>query len=91
MPLYDYRCSECEFVHTAMKPIDERHADTCTECGKEAKQVILKSAALPIGKMGCDSAFSTAYGKWEKMQRSKNSSGGQWDSNNESYGGYHEK
>lgn len=52
---------------------------------------MLKAAALPIGKMGCDSGFPTAYGKWEKMQRSKNQSGGQWDSNNERYGGYHEK
>jgi putative FmdB family regulatory protein len=91
MPVYDYRCGECNHVFTKMKPIDERRTDTCPECKSDAKQVILKTAALPIGKMGCDPAFPTAWDKWEKRQRSKAKEGGQWDSNNERYGGYHEK
>jgi putative FmdB family regulatory protein len=91
MPVYDYRCDECEHVFTLLKPVDERLTDTCPECKSSATYVMLKAAALPIGKMGCDSGFPTAYSKWEKMQRSKNQSGGQWDSNNERWGGYHEK
>jgi putative FmdB family regulatory protein len=91
MPLYDYRCSECEFEFANLKKVDERKLDECPKCASIAHLIFLKSAKIPIGKMGCDSGFPTAYAKWEKMQRSKNTVGGMWDSNNERYGGYHEK
>lgn len=91
MPIYEYNCEECDHYFTRLKKIDERLIDTCPKCESSVKQVIFSSAKLPIGKMGCDPSFSTAYGKWEKMQRSKSKVGGQWDSNNERWGGHHEK
>lgn len=90
MPLYDYRCPKCSHVFDALKKVDDRHSAPCPECGATAEHKILKAAALDY-RMGTDPGFPTAYDKWAKIQRSKNKEGGIWDSNNNRYGGDHEK
>lgn len=90
MPIYDYRCPECQHVFDALKKVDDRHTATCPECGGTGEHKILKAAALDW-KMGVSHDFPTAADKWAKIQRSKNQKGGDWDSNNNRYGGDHER
>jgi putative FmdB family regulatory protein len=41
MPIYDYRCTSCDFKKEVMRKISDEQLTTCPECGKEtfAKQV----------------------------------------------------
>ena len=70
--------------------MEQREYHTCPQCGEEAKQVL-----TPVHfdyRMGIDSGFPTAYDRWEKIQKQKNrETGGMWDSNNNRYGGEHER
>jgi len=92
MPLYDYRCQDCEAVFTELVKYEDRDVQPCPHCGGTGDYKVLKVASLDVLHMGCDPAFPSAYDKWAKIQRAKNSKdGGQWDSNNNRYGGDHEK
>lgn len=85
MPVYTYECT-CGSYTEVLRPVAERHQPAeCEACGKEAKLVITPVAFDNLG-MGVDSGFPTAYDRWAKLQRSKNT-GKQWDSNNRRYGG----
>ena len=35
MPLYDYRCSECELDFSEVTSVDKRDSIKCPECGKK--------------------------------------------------------
>jgi len=90
MPLYAYECS-CGHVTEEMRRIDDRHEPgVCEECGGQTAFAILTPTALDNLNMGLDRDFPTAWDRWEKIQRSKNT-GKQWDSNNRRYGGDWEK
>ncbi len=39
MPLYDFKCTECDNVFEDLKSMDTKTVP-CTECGKEAKRQI---------------------------------------------------
>lgn len=38
MPLYEYRCEECEKVFDAIVSVSERDETTCPECGEPAER-----------------------------------------------------
>jgi putative FmdB family regulatory protein len=87
MPIYTY---ECPAGHESedLKKVDDRHTNPCPECGATAT---LRMEPVHFdGRMGLDPGFPTAYDRWAKVQRAKNS-GKQWDSANRSYGGEFEK
>jgi putative FmdB family regulatory protein len=89
MPLYQYECS-CGAIAEELRSVEARHDPvTCADCGKPAKLAVCPVAFDNLG-MGVDRDFPTAWDKWEKLQRSKNT-GKQWDSNNRRYGGEWEK
>lgn len=89
MPIYSYECS-CGAVTEELRGVSRRNdAMECPECGGEAKLAITPVAFDNL-RMGVDSGFPTAYDRWAKLQRSKNT-GKQWDSNNRRYGGEWEK
>jgi hypothetical protein len=58
-------------------------------CGQNANIAVTPVAFDNLG-MGLSKDFPTAWDKWDKLQRSKNT-GKQWDSNNRRYGGDWEK
>ena len=63
MPLYDYRCIECDTVFSGMKTITERKTSVCPNCNGDAKQLI---SAPTIALDGTDPGFPTAYAAWAK-------------------------
>ena len=87
MPMYDYRCPNCGHEFDELRRHAERAHAPCPECGGNAEQKILKAPALDW-KMGVSPDFPTAWDRWGKIQRAKNT-GEQRDSNNDRYGGDH--
>lgn len=89
MPIYTYECS-CGTVTEDLRSVSARHDPViCPACGKNAALAVTPVAFDNL-HMGVDPAFPTAYDRWAKLQRSKNT-GKQWDSNNRRYGGEWEK
>jgi putative FmdB family regulatory protein len=91
MPLYDYRCRQCNEKFEAAAKIADCDADQPHEgCGGSGKRII--SAVHFDGKMGLDPDFATFSDKWAK-QHEKRATGKRkhWDSNNTRYGGEYEK
>jgi putative FmdB family regulatory protein len=89
MPIYTYECP-CGVYTEELRSVAARHEPAqCEACGKESTLVVTPVAFDNLG-MGIDKGFPTAWDKWEKIQRSKNT-GKQWDSNNRRYGGEWEK
>lgn len=89
MPIYEYRCPECDTVFDELKKVADRKTHDCPQCGATAN--VLVSRTHLDYRMGVSYDFPTAAAKWDKIQRSKNQKGGTWDSNNNRYGGEHEK
>lgn len=85
MPVYDYRCPACQHAFDALRSVADRATAPCPECGENADQKIWKAAAIDW-KIGTSPDFPTAYDRWAKIQRAKNT-GEQRDSNNDRYGG----
>ena len=40
MPMYEYRCTECEYQFELRQKFSDPPADECPECGKEAEKII---------------------------------------------------
>lgn len=90
MPLYEYLCPECDERFDELMKMDDRHTAPCPQCGTTAAQQVT-SARIDY-RMGVSKDFPTAYDKWTKIQESKNKQEGKmWDSNNNRYGGEHER
>ncbi len=89
MPLYEYLCPECNERFDELKKVDDRKTHPCPQCGTTAAQQL--TTANFDYRMGVSKDFPSAYAKWGKIQNSKNKKGGMWDSNNNRYGGDHER
>jgi len=49
MPMYEYKCSECEHIFTEIHPIDKRHLPCdkpCPQCNKNAVEHSICASAL---------------------------------------------
>ncbi len=89
MPIYSYACP-CGAVTEELRSLAHRRDPlACSVCGGNA-ELAITPVHMDVLSMGCDSGFPTAYDRWAKLQRSKNT-GKQWDSNNRRYGGDWEK
>jgi putative FmdB family regulatory protein len=49
MPLYEYRCLECQHEFEALVPAGRADAATCPECGVEDVRRLLSMFAAPRG------------------------------------------
>ena len=89
MPIYVYDCSA---GHTAeeLRPVSKRHDPLACPTGGAPMTLAIQPVAFDNLGMGIDSGFPTAYDRWGKLQKSKNS-GKMWDSNNNRYGGSWER
>ena len=69
MPIHDFRCNECRFVHTELVKWDvESH--TCPECGKASTRVFLVAPKLDWLGMGTQKHVSPEFqAKWDKLHR----------------------
>jgi putative FmdB family regulatory protein len=89
MPIYTYECP-CGAITEDLRSVSKRHEPcACVVCGQNATIAVTPVAFDNLG-MGLSKDFPTAWDKWDKLQRSKNT-GKQWDSNNRRYGGEWEK
>ena len=67
MPLYDYRCSECELDFSEVTSVDKRDSMKCPECGK--KKCVSRSGVYETS-MGVDMNVTPdkkTGGNWSKL------------------------
>lgn len=79
MPIYEYKCPECDYRFDMLRKIADRKDAPCPECEKTALQQVTFAHFDP--KMGCDPDFPTFAAKWDKKHR-KLQTGKMKDSNN---------
>jgi putative FmdB family regulatory protein len=84
MPIYDYRCNNCEHSYEALRSVANRDNAQCPGC-KSSLSTLLISAPRIDPRMGLDPDFPTAYKKWGDNLR-KRQTGKMADSNNTRYG-----
>lgn len=49
MPIYEYRCEDCEQVFEALQRISEEPLDACRHCGGAARRIISSPAIHFVG------------------------------------------
>lgn len=49
MPIYEYRCGECEQVFEALQRVADEPLDTCRRCGGPAERIISSPAIHFVG------------------------------------------
>lgn len=48
MPLYEYRCNDCEFLFSLLRPVRERDLPVpCPRCGSERVEKLLSAFSAP--------------------------------------------
>lgn len=69
MPIHDFRCTECQHVHTELVKWD-RDSHTCPECGNASSRVFLTPPKLDWLRMGASPSASPEFKeKWSKMHK----------------------
>lgn len=49
MPLYTFKCQECDHVQDAMRSLSEReNSPFCEECGSKTRQIIVPVQIAPV-------------------------------------------
>src|SRR6266545_7179364 len=46
VPIYDYRCDHCGHVFSAVQSFNDSALDTCPNCGKQPRRLILAPAVV---------------------------------------------
>ncbi len=64
---FDFRCESCGNVAEAFVKPDVKTM-SCPNCGGSTKRMI---SSPTIALSGTDPAFTTAYDKWERVQKNK--------------------
>ena len=49
MPIYEYRCDECEQVFEAIQRISDKPLDACRHCGGAARRIVSSPAIQFLG------------------------------------------
>lgn len=77
LTLYDWRCTECRLKFEALRNPDVFETP-CEKCDGISKRLI---SAPTIALSGTDPDFSTAYDKWERVQKNKRQVEKDWYAN----------
>jgi putative FmdB family regulatory protein len=78
MPLYEYRCQECDHLEEVLQKVSDPAPATCNACGREhtmQKEVSLTSFQLKGGGWYKDLYSSTPDSKGDKKSDSKSEGG----------------
>lgn len=64
MPLYDYRCTECDHRFEQLRSISQKDEATCPKCGGKVKRVYEGKCAFgaKAGGSGCSGNCSGCSG-----------------------------
>ncbi len=81
MPIYEYRCSDCDQVFEALQRVSEAPLDACRRCGGPARRIISAPAIQFMGsgwyvtdyarKKGGDSSAKNGGGDPEASKKTK--------------------
>lgn len=52
MPIYEYRCDECEHQLEILQKISDAPATTCPDCGKDGLRKLVSAAAFKLKGTG---------------------------------------
>ena len=66
MIMFDYKCSVCSETFETLAKAEEEVP--CPKCQGHTERLV---SAPRIALDGCDPAFPTAWGKWEKTRKEK--------------------
>lgn len=73
MPIYDYKCDECNMYFSQKNSMANHAKGVCPTCEGESRQVILSAPPLMVEAMadaGFPGAFHTSGDRLEKRHRS---------------------
>ena len=70
MPMYDYKCTECDGRFEQNNTIAERKIASCPTCKGKGQQLI-SPVSFDTAKMGLDPSFPTFAAKWAKRHEKK--------------------
>ena len=73
MPIYEYRCDECDQVFEAIQRISDAPLDTCRICGGAAHRIVSSPAIQFLGSGWYVTDYARKTG--EKAANGKNGSG----------------
>ena len=69
MPIHDFRCNECRYVHAELVKWDEE-SHTCPECGNTSTRVFLTAPKLDWLRMGAQANASPEFkAKWDRVHQ----------------------
>lgn len=69
MPIYDYKCENCNLIFEKIVPIAERdNKRVCPECGGTCSHIV---SPVNFSLDGCSGDFPTEYDRWWKKRRQK--------------------
>lgn len=67
--IFDFVCTKCGHSFEEMQELDDHKDIPCTNCRYTAVRTISGTSIDP--KLGVDTAFPSAAGRWEKKQRQR--------------------
>ena len=73
MPIYEYRCDDCEQVFEAIQRISDEPLDACRHCGGAARRIVSSPAIQFLGSGWYVTDYARKSG--DKAANGKNGSG----------------
>lgn len=82
MPLYDYKCTVCDHVHEALRPVSDRDDDiACPECFNISVKVVSSPAGINGGSHD-GYRHRKRTGVWQKDMGPQGPIGKEWYGDN---------
>ena len=83
MPIYEYKCTNCDFVHEEFRYIDGRKADAiCPKCSSTAKFIISAPAGIDGGHHDGYRHITGSTGTWKEDMGPQGKRGREWYGDN---------
>jgi putative FmdB family regulatory protein len=71
MPIYEYRCSECEHSFEEWQKMSDPPVDTCPRCGRKAVAKIISASSFQLRGTGWYKTDYASAGSADKKSKSK--------------------
>ena len=77
MPIYEYRCGQCDHQLEILQKISDEPAKTCPDCGEDSLRKLVSAAAFKLKGTGW---YETDFKDKKPKNETKNSNGTKTDS-----------
>ncbi len=76
MPIYEYKCDQCDHQLEMLQKISDYPAKTCPECGEDSLRKLVSAAAFKLKGTGW---YETDFKDKKPMKETKKSNGNKTD------------